>query len=391
MAGDGAERRRADGRCPSTPRRRRPRPRCGGRGSARRCRRRRRGRRAAAACPRRRSATPTASGSSTSVIDGSNWASPTRTNERRSSTALPLNAVHRERLEDVGDGGRLEHDLVAARRQLDRVRRGVRLGRGPGAEDGAVEVGEATGAWRATPSAPSRRAMPAMPTRRSRASTAWPAELANAPVQWFVRQYPAVSSPPAASTKSRTIAPGRPAWRRASPGRPGADRPAGAGGATPGQPGSSGASAAAASDAVDEPARPSSPTTVDEPAGGAAVDVDADADACVDVLGDVLVDHRVGEAGQRQLGCGRRDTSTSAPGDAAASRARATSPRAPPASSAAHARTPTRTLRNRAGAAGWPVWPIWPGWPLPQFGVPQATVSDDSMSIERQNCGPMPV
>ena len=24
----------------------------------------------------------------------------------------------------------------------------------------------------------------------------------------------------------------------------------------------------------------------------------------------------------------------------------------------AHARTPTRTLRNRAGAAGWPVWPV---------------------------------
>ena len=54
-------------------------------------------------------------------------------------------------------------------------------------------------------------------------------------------------------------------------------------------------------------------------------------------------------------------------------------------------RTPTRTLRNRAGAAGWPVWPVWPGWPLPQFGVPQATMSSDSMSIEDQNCGPMPV
>ncbi len=54
----------------------------------------------------------------------------------------------------------------------------------------------------------------------------------------------------------------------------------------------------------------------------------------------------------------------------------------------AHARTPTRTLRKRPGAAGWPVWPVWPGWPLPQLGVPHDTVSDDSMSSERQNCGP---
>ncbi len=56
-----------------------------------------------------------------------------------------------------------------------------------------------------------------------------------------------------------------------------------------------------------------------------------------------------------------------------------------------HARTPTRTLRNRAGAAGCPVCPIWPGWPLPQFGVPQETISAESMSIERQKSGPMPV
>ena len=56
-----------------------------------------------------------------------------------------------------------------------------------------------------------------------------------------------------------------------------------------------------------------------------------------------------------------------------------------------HALTPTRTLRNRAGAEGWPVWPTWPGWPFPQLGVPHATVSDESMSIEDQNRGPMPV
>ena len=46
---------------------------------------------------------------------------------------------------------------------------------------------------------------------------------------------------------------------------------------------------------------------------------------------------------------------------------------------------------NRAGAAGCPVCPIWPGWPLPQLGVPHATSSEESMSIDDQNFGPMPV
>ena len=46
---------------------------------------------------------------------------------------------------------------------------------------------------------------------------------------------------------------------------------------------------------------------------------------------------------------------------------------------------------KRAGAAGWPVCPTWPGWPLPQFGVPHATTSLPSMSMLRQNCGPIPV
>jgi len=46
---------------------------------------------------------------------------------------------------------------------------------------------------------------------------------------------------------------------------------------------------------------------------------------------------------------------------------------------------------NRAGAAGWPVWPTCVGCPLPQFGVPHGTVSAESMSIERQNVGPIPV
>jgi hypothetical protein len=37
------------------------------------------------------------------------------------------------------------------------------------------------------------------------------------------------------------------------------------------------------------------------------------------------------------------------------------------------------------------VWPVWPGWPLPQFGRPQAVISPESMSMDCQNCGPMPV
>ena len=42
---------------------------------------------------------------------------------------------------------------------------------------------------------------------------------------------------------------------------------------------------------------------------------------------------------------------------------------------AAHATTPTWTLRNRAPETPWPTWPIWPGSPLPQFGVPQHRAS----------------
>ena len=108
-----------------------------------------------------------------------------------------------------------------------------------------------------------------------------------------------------------------------------------------------------------------------------------------DVLGDVLVDHGVGEPGQGQavavgrgvdLGVGRRRC-----------RELDRDRRQPLLGAGGHARTPTRTLRNRAGAEGWPVWPTWPGWPLPQLGVPHATVSDESMSIEDQNRGPMPV
>ena len=76
------------------------------------------------------------------------------------------------------------------------------------------------------------------------------------------------------------------------------------------------------------------------------------------------------------------ETSTSAPGSAAVVSVERGGGKV---ELGGHARTPTRTLRKRAGAAGCPVCPIWPGWPLPQLGVPHASISDESMSIDDQN------
>ena len=54
---------------------------------------------------------------------------------------------------------------------------------------------------------------------------------------------------------------------------------------------------------------------------------------------------------------------------------------------AAHATTPTRTLRNRAPETPWPTWPDWPGSPLPQFGVPHIRHDEASptASIDRHS------
>ena len=54
---------------------------------------------------------------------------------------------------------------------------------------------------------------------------------------------------------------------------------------------------------------------------------------------------------------------------------------------AAHATTPTRTLRNRAPETPWPTWPAWPGSPLPQFGVPHIRHDEASptASIDRHS------
>ena len=60
---------------------------------------------------------------------------------------------------------------------------------------------------------------------------------------------------------------------------------------------------------------------------------------------------------------------------------------------ARHQRTPTWTLRNRAGDAPCPTRPTCPGWPLPQFGVPQTTQSSapPTASHAPQNSGASPV
>ncbi len=54
---------------------------------------------------------------------------------------------------------------------------------------------------------------------------------------------------------------------------------------------------------------------------------------------------------------------------------------------AAHATTPTRTLRNRAPLTPWPTCPDWGGSPLPQFGVPHIRHEEASptASIDRHS------
>ena len=108
------------------------------------------------------------------------------------------------------------------------------------------------------------------------------------------------------------------------------------------------------------------------------------------VLGHVLVDERVGEAGQSVAARADLDYGLGPVADrgqdAVADLELALAHRA-------HPRTPTRTFRKRAGTAGWPVWPVCTGCPLPQWGVPQKRRSDSlpTRSMDAQNWGPMPV
>ena len=189
-------------------------------------------------------------------------------------------------------------------------------------------------------------------------------------------------------------------------GSSGATGPTGAGGASPGQPGSSGATRTAATVRSTSACDPDSSAIVDEPLTVRPSRWIVRWTPSVSSATFWWITELAKRVSARRLRL--IDTSTSAAGSAAptsstscvASRCsslmlhsvhlRPTACRARKLADA-HARTPTLTLRKRAGAAGWPVWPVWPGWPLPQLGVPHATVSDESMSIDRQNCGPIPV
>ena len=101
---------------------------------------------------------------------------------------LGVEAVERQRLEDVRYRRGLEHDLVAVRWQLDRVDRGVGLGRGAGAERGAVDVGEAAGRQPGRPVGAVAAGDAGEADVGTLGRSAWPAELANPPRQWWVRQ-----------------------------------------------------------------------------------------------------------------------------------------------------------------------------------------------------------
>jgi hypothetical protein len=134
-------------------------------------------------------------------------------------------------------------------------------------------------ARRATPSAPLIRAMPSIAASAVRPSTACPALLANAAEAYTVRQKPAVSSPPAARTKSRTraarslgsaraVASSKPKSRPDRSPEPGwpADTCSGVGSVRPGQVGSAGLSRAASTARSTSVRRPSAVVTVVEPA-----------------------------------------------------------------------------------------------------------------------------
>ena len=230
--------------------------------------------------------------------------------------------------------------------------------------------------------------MPDIPHSAASPVRTCPAELTNAPVQWFVRTYPAVSSSPAASTNARTTCARSAGVAAAVVGSRGAAAAGAAIGARPGQPGSSGATRTASRTRSTRAGTPASSTTVDDPVAvrpsrcrrNRTVVTSSATFWWITELANLVRARRLRSAA----------ASTSASGAAAVAsfdRDR----RQPLLEAGGHARTPTRTLRNRAGVDGWPVWPTWPGWPLPQLGVPHATVSDESMSIEDQNRGPMPV
>ena len=268
----------------------------------------RRGRAAASACPRRRTAMPTVPGSVTSsrsVIDRSNCASPTRTNDRPSSTALPLKPWTSRKT------GCSRRSRARARPRSGRAR--DRSGRSPRAPcprrarptARAVEVARAgpTTRGRCRPRSASgrfRRARPPSPRPVRR----WPALFANASWTRVVEQKPAVSRPAgrvderphprgpvvgdaaAVASSQWSTSGGRGRRREAGPVR---DRPA--------RRGRRRATSSTSRPSALVVGRPVERRRRDPP-----VERDPEQDVA-DVLGDVLVDEAGREAGQ---GVGRR-------------------------------------------------------------------------------------
>ena len=89
--------------------------------------------------------------------------------------------------------------------------------------------------------------------------------------------------------------------------------------------------------------------------------------------------------------CMNSTSTPSTPDSSSAASATGANPSAP--EQLGHQRTPTWTLRNRAGEAPCPTRPTCPGWPLPQLGVPHTTQSSrpPTASHEPQNSGASPV
>src|SRR5690606_31038569 len=136
-------------------------------------------------------------------------------------------------------------------------------------------------------------------------------------------------------------------------------------------------------------------------AGGGAlgdapgVDHDAEADVGL-VAGHVLVDVAVGEAGEGAAPLAAGDEglgSVADRGEHPVADVEADGGSLVGGGVPGHQWTPTCTLVNRAGTDGWPVWPTCMGWPLPQLAVPQNTHSSGppTMSMDAQNCGPIPL
>ena len=187
---------------------------------------------------------------------------------------LGVEPVHAERLEDVGHRGRLQHDLVAVGRDLDRVDRRVRpwprrgrRGRAPSMSASRPDAARADAV-----AAVDRRAIPAMPTSAHSPATDCPAELTNAPRPMVRAAVPGRLQAAGGVDESPS-----PAWRDPPARRRAVAASAdgiAAGSARRGQPGPAGSSGAIARRGQVRSTRAGeahSPTTVDRAADRAAV------------------------------------------------------------------------------------------------------------------------